>query len=226
MTHSGNDDQCCKRLLGCGSIQLLFPAFLNLVRLIVFKFRRERNATSGVIATISLRKWYYRRLNNINSPEGFSSIQAAIAGKFMRALGRSCMLMRPQFDVWFKQPSVTRRMRYVCQATKVNRMTRIKRLLIKLKHLEDPGMRCFFSVVKTFSQHQMVNCRRCSDRDAHEIFNLHGGTQCCEQCRRCDASIFLPLRSSSQRRCIHWCVRHGYETMHHWISTWQAVYFP
>lgn len=54
---------------------------------------------------------------------------------------------------------VMRRGQFMSDRTKVNRLTRAKRLLNKLKHPEEPGLIWFFSDEKNFVQDQKVNRR-------------------------------------------------------------------
>lgn len=153
--------------LAAGHSDSEIAAFLNVARSFVFKVRRELDAASGDVATVSHRKRHCRRSDITRTPEFISSVQAAIdedPGKSIRALGRELQVDEATIrrvvheDLRYKS-YVMRRGQFMSEKTRENRVTRAKRLLNKLKHPEEPGMLWFFSDEKNFVQDQKVNRR-------------------------------------------------------------------
>lgn len=98
--------------LAAGHSDFKMGAFLNVAMSFVFKVRRELDAASGDVATVSHKKRHCHRLVIIKTPAFISSVQAAIDedhGQSIRAIGRHCRLMRQPTDVWFMETSVTSR---------------------------------------------------------------------------------------------------------------------
>ena len=151
--------------LAAGHTDSEIAAFLKVVRSCVFKIRSELKAAGGDVAAVAERKRHCQRSDCIRTPEFVNSVQAAIdenPGKLMRALtnelevDKSTIRHVAQEDLHYKS-YVMQRGQFMSDRSKVNCLTRAKRLLNKLKHPEKPGMIWFFSDEKNFVQDQKVN---------------------------------------------------------------------
>ena len=151
--------------LAAGHTDSEIAAFLKVVRSFVFKVKSELKAAGDDVAAVAERKRHYQGSDCISTPEFVNSVQAAIDedhGKSMRALANELEVDESTIrrvvheDLRYKS-YVIRRGQFMSDRTKVNRLTRLKRFLNKLKHPEDPGMIWFFSEEKNFVQDQKVN---------------------------------------------------------------------
>lgn len=151
--------------LAAGHTDSEIATFLKVARSFVFKVRTELGAAKGDGAEASQRKQVCRRSDSIRNAEFVSRVQSVIdenPGKSMRSLGRELQVDEATIrrvvheDLRYTSYAM-RRGQFMSEITKVNRLTRAKRLLNKLKHPEEPGMIWFFSDEKNFVQDQKVN---------------------------------------------------------------------